>query len=481
MTTPPPPGSWPPPGAGPQQGPRAGWPPPAPVAPPPRPAPIAPQGTRRMPPPGVVQPPPMPSGPYQRPPMPSGPRPGPPQLPGGPPPMPPGPPGGMRPGMPPMPSGGFAPPPRAVMPPPMAAPHSAPRPPGHGGPGGPPPPWMPPQQAWPIGYPPPRRKSAGPVVALVLVGSLVVGAGLIALLVGTGRKAPIAEPGYTYPSFTGVARTTGYGTTATTTTTTGTTTGRGTTSRTTSATSSAPPQPRPVPKLVDNPLHLAGKPVVAANCNLPGFKSNPEALRAFYGAAIRCMHEAWAPAMRAANLPDDPPGLEVVVGKDNSPCSSGGYSSGAFYCGRNHTIYMNARVERNDGQNVQAGPSLGVLAHEYGHHVQSMSGILGAAWDQMYDAGQTSARGLELSRRKELQASCFAGMFLAAASGRASVNRNLANAAIADLGERGDWPNNKRPRDHGSPGNNKAWATHGAKYNNSRDCNTWNAKADIVS
>ncbi|WP_211305261.1 neutral zinc metallopeptidase, partial [Crossiella equi] len=199
------------------------------------------------------------------------------------------------------------------------------------------------------------------------------------------------------------------------------------------------------------------------------------------GAAVKCMHEAWAPVMRAANLPDDPPGLEVVVGKDNSPCSSGGYASGAFYCGRNNTIYMNARVERNDGQNVQAGPSLGVLAHEYGHHVQSMSGILSAAWEQMYDAGQTSPTGLAISRRKELQASCFAGMFLAAASGRAGVSRNLANAAVADLGQRGDWPNNKRPRDHGSPGNNKAWATHGQKNNNSRDCNTWDAKPDIVS
>ncbi|WP_305883977.1 neutral zinc metallopeptidase [Crossiella sp. SN42] len=380
-----------------------------------------------------------------------------------------------------MPGGGFAPPPRAVMPPPMAAPHSAPRPGGPGGPGGPPPPWLPPQQAWPIGFPPPRRKSSGPVVALVLVGALVLGVGLVAIAIGSTRRTSVAEPGYTFPSYTGLARTTGRSSTTTTTTTTGSTSGRFTTTRASTSTSSAPPQPRPVPKLKDNPLHLAGKPVAPANCNLPAFKSNPDALRAFYGAAVKCMHEAWAPVMRAANLPDDPPGLEVVVGKDNSPCSSGGYSSGAFYCGRNHTIYMNARVERNDGQNVQAGPSLGVMAHEYGHHVQSMSGILGAAWDLMYDAGQTSATGLELSRRKELQASCFAGMFLAAASGRASVNRNLANAAIADLGQRGDWPNNKRPRDHGSPGNNKAWANHGAKFNNSRDCNTWDAKSDIVS
>lgn len=396
---------------------------------------------------------------------PAGPRPG---GPAGMPSLPPAP--------PPMATGGFAPPPRAVMPPPMAAPHSAPRP---GGPGGPPPPWMPPQQGWAMGFPPPRKKSAGPVLALVLVGALVLGVGLVAIAVGTGRKVPVAEPGYTYPSYTGIARTTGYGTTASSTTTTSSR--FGTTTRSTTSTSSAPPRPVPVPKLADNPLHRVGKPVAPANCNLPAFKSDPGSLRAYYGAGIRCMHEAWAPVMRAANLPDDPPGLEVVVGKDNSPCSSGGYSSGAFYCGRNHTIYMNARVERNDGQNVQPGPSLGVLAHEYGHHVQSMSGILGAAWDLMYDAGQTSPRGLELSRRKELQASCFAGMFLAAASGRASVSRNLSNAALADLGQRGDWPQNKRPRDHGSPGNNKAWANHGAKFNNSRDCNTWDAKADIVS
>ncbi len=56
-----------------------------------------------------------------------------------------------------------------------------------------------------------------------------------------------------------------------------------------------------------------------------------------------------------------------------------------------------------------------MVAHEYGHYVQELSGVIGAYYKQLSTVGVNSSAGLLLSRRLELQAQCFSGMFFASA------------------------------------------------------------------
>src|SRR5207244_1994613 len=120
----------------------------------------------------------------------------------------------------------------------------------------------------------------------------------------------------------------------------------------------------------------------------------------------------------------------------------------AFYCPQNHTIYMPYDTLQTDQYGAHPGVYLAVLAHEYGHHVQALSGVFDAYWEQRYDAGADTETGLELSRRLELQAQCFSGMFLAATYSRGSVDNNILQEARTSE-NRGDH-NTGQPRDHGS-------------------------------
>jgi uncharacterized protein len=185
-------------------------------------------------------------------------------------------------------------------------------------------------------------------------------------------------------------------------------------------------------EIAANQLLVPGSVLPAVDCVLPGFGTVAAELRAFYLAGVRCLDEAWRPTLRAAGLPFAAPNLDV----SDRPTGRCGFSppedeATAFYCSRDSTIYMpRGRLLRDAGS--EPGHHLAVLAHEYGHHVQSLSGILDDAGS--LESGVDEEDSLEVSRRTELQANCFAGLFLAASDprgtgrcGRPRLRRHLGN------------------------------------------------------
>ncbi len=130
-----------------------------------------------------------------------------------------------------------------------------------------------------------------------------------------------------------------------------------------------------------------------------------------------------------------------------------------------------------EGQ-TEAVVYLGQFAHEFGHAVQGMTGINSAYAKALHEAGGTeTSRGLELSRRSELQATCFEGMALAALQ-NGGVSNKYIFPVPRDSAERGDQFN-PQP-DHGSTPSNKAWVEQGFFKNRVFECNTWNAASSDV-
>jgi len=386
---------------------------------------------------------------------------------------------------------GQVPPPGAVQPPPAPGPgpmpQGMPQYPGQQYPGqysgqqhsGPP--GQPPQPPWgpqPPSYPVPPRKQTGLIVGLCLgaVAVLVIGIGAIVAL-NSGTKTdntagtsipPMPSSAYQLPPSAGLS--------------TAPSDSESPTSAPSSPSTAPSAGPQKILKLADHPILQdpnAGLQNLA--CNLPPWVSTQDGAEAFFTAASKCLDAAWGPFLQSYNLPFTPPTLNFPTGSSfNTACGTiqVGIATAAYYCENN--LYVPFAGLQTDQYGNNPGVYLALFAHEYGHHVQEVAGIMDAVWEKIYAVGQNSPAGLEMSRRKELQAQCFSGMFLGAHVDRGgTVTRDMYNKAWNDQETRGD--NTSRSHDHGTNAHYAAWWRAGAKDNRIAQCNTFAASSADVS
>ncbi|WP_134050819.1 neutral zinc metallopeptidase [Mycobacteroides franklinii] len=320
-----------------------------------------------------------------------------------------------------------------------------------------------------------RRSYRGLVIggaAFVLVAVLMLGTAVVwALHSGSGRRQPVrATATWQYPA------TTPRGVSAWT---------PSQTSPTVAPTESAPPLPppaQPVFALGDHPLFRdrdAG--FTNAPCSTSTWPQNAAQGEVFYGELRACLDVEWRRQLDALTLPWSPPGLVVAQGDYvDSPCGGNSFEPGGsagFYCSSNNTIYMSIVALSPGRYGNHDGPYLAAYAHEYAHHGQELSGMMGEQWRRRRAAGIDSPAGLELSRRLELQAQCFSGMFVGSRRG-GTITEDEYQRAGADQ-YRGDRPGD--PRDHGTFQHGSDWWWHGAMKNRNWECNTWMSPSDQVS
>lgn len=228
--------------------------------------------------------------------------------------------------------------------------------------------------------------------------------------------------------------------------------------------------------LGNNPITSPGLRPAETACALPAFHSSDE--DDFFQATVACLNAAWRPALESAHLPFSDAHVVTVTAPVGTPCGTRYPTQTALYC--NGTIYMTgyyyAEIEHHKDD---AGVYFGQLAHEYGHHVQHLAGIMNASWNHRYGVGTDSLGGYATSRRFELQATCFGGTFLAATDGRGTVGNALVQEALKDSGQRGDYPDGRAP-DHGSPQVNTAWVRQGFERKFTEQCDTWLAPSASV-
>lgn len=216
-------------------------------------------------------------------------------------------------------------------------------------------------------------------------------------------------------------------------------------------------------------------------CVLPRWQSTQAGAEAFFTAATQCLNEAWGPFLEYYHLPFVAPTLHFPAETSfQTACGtiSVSVATAAYYCDNN--LYVPYRGLQIDQYGDDPGVYLALIAHEYGHHVQEVAGIMDAVWQQIYQDGQVSPTGLDLSRRKELQAQCFSGMFLGAVVDRGgSITRDMYVKAWRDQDTRGD--NTSGSHDHGTNAHYAAWWRVGAQYNRIAKCNTFAAPNSDVS
>lgn len=136
--------------------------------------------------------------------------------------------------------------------------------------------------------------------------------------------------------------------------------------------------------------------------------------------ALQSLNETWAPLFARANVPFQQPELVLYPSGPVSTrgCGNASSAAGPFYCPADMGIYIDTAFYDTMAREMGAGGDFAryyVMAHEYGHHIQNLTGI--ADQVRRLQARNPSQR-YQLNVRMELQADCYAGVW-------AGLNRNL--------------------------------------------------------
>lgn len=134
--------------------------------------------------------------------------------------------------------------------------------------------------------------------------------------------------------------------------------------------------------------------------------------------ALSSLNQTWEPAFQSAGIAFQQPTLVFYTGGTNSGCGSASASVGPFYCPADEGIYIDTSFYDQMARQLGAGGDFAryyVMAHEYGHHIQKLTGVA----DAIRSAQSQNPRAAnQLQVRMELQADCYAGVW-------AGKNRNL--------------------------------------------------------
>lgn len=220
-------------------------------------------------------------------------------------------------------------------------------------------------------------------------------------------------------------------------------------------------------------LYKVGR-IPASRCKEPSARATTLAkVRQYYTEFLACLNKSWEPVMREAGFKFRAPRLVVYAGKStNSFCD---LTSTAVYC--DGTIYMSADYDLKNHATYDPlwtrTTMAFLIAHEYGHHVQAMAGILQASHFREQVSSSTTMQLLE-SRRRELQASCLSGVYLGADKQFFPARGSWLLKWKWTVRNRGDEWNPKRT--HGNKTSHSRWSRAGFDAADPAACNTFAAK-----
>ena len=137
-----------------------------------------------------------------------------------------------------------------------------------------------------------------------------------------------------------------------------------------------------------------------------------EELAQFAKRILAGTEDVWTAIFAKYGKTYQPPKLVLFTDAVQSGCGGATSQSGPFYCSADQCVYLDLSFFSSMKQQIGADGDFAyayVIAHEVGHHVQYLLGILDQAHQQMRQVSQTESN--KISVRLELQADFFAGVW----------------------------------------------------------------------
>lgn len=228
--------------------------------------------------------------------------------------------------------------------------------------------------------------------------------------------------------------------------------------------------------------------------NLPGFEQTESASRAnspaqeetkqFMATVLAETEDTWNGIFQANGAQYEEPKLVLFSNSINSACGFASAATGPFYCPGDHKVYLDMNFFDELANRFDAAGDFAqayVVAHEVGHHVQNLTGVLpkfNRARQQMSEADAN-----QMSIRVELQADCYAGIWGKYTEQKGLLDTGDLKEALNAAVQIGDDTIQKRMQgyvvpesfNHGTSEQRQRWFKRGFDTGRVQNCDTFQA------
>lgn len=140
----------------------------------------------------------------------------------------------------------------------------------------------------------------------------------------------------------------------------------------------------------------------------------------FIAAILGETEDVWSAEFSKRGSRYAPPRLVIFSGSVRSACGMASAAVGPFYCPADRQVYLDTSFFEEMRRRLGGGGDFAeayVIAHEVGHHIQTLTGVSAKIQDARRRGQDVEGDG-GLLVRQELQADCYAGVWAHAAQAR---------------------------------------------------------------
>ena len=206
-------------------------------------------------------------------------------------------------------------------------------------------------------------------------------------------------------------------------------------------------------------------------------------MKQFVATVLAETEDTWNGIFQAQGLKYEEPTLKLFSGSINSACGMASAASGPFYCPGDHKVYLDTNFFDQLANQFGASGDFAeayVIAHEVGHHVQNLTGILPKFNEMRQQVSEAEAN--QMSVRVELQADCFAGIWGRFTEQKGILEKGDLEEALNAARQIGDDTLQKRMQgyvvpesfNHGTSQHRMTWFKRGFDSGKLSDCDTFN-------
>lgn len=218
----------------------------------------------------------------------------------------------------------------------------------------------------------------------------------------------------------------------------------------------------------------------------PARSASDDEMTSFVKVVLADTEDTWGEIFKASGETYPPPTLVIFSGQTRSACGFASAASGPFYCPGDQKLYIDLDFYEELRRKFQAPGDFAqayVIAHEVGHHIQNLTGVMEDFNRKRRQMSQ--AEGLAMSVRVELQADCYAGVWGHYAAKKGMLEEGDLQEALVAATQIGDDAIQKRTQgyvvpesfSHGTSAQRKRWFSTGFKAGDVGACDTFNTNS----